>query len=287
MNTKSRISHAFTIDVEDWYHGASYVYEDVQESKRLDYGLSLLLDILSEHNVCATFLWLGKAAEENPKLLKKVASLGHEIGCHGWNHQPVCNMSQTHFKNETHRALSLLSDLTGKVVDVYRAPYFSITHESLWALQILVELGIQYDSSIFPLKKGPYGIPNFTQSIHDIVTESGPITEIPASISRVLGFSLPTSGGGFFRVYPFQLTYWNFLCLERASKPVIFYIHPWELDPLRPFLNQSFSEGLKNKLGIYSTKGKLRNLLKFFSFDTLSNIAISFKHTATSISQAD
>lgn len=277
MNTKARISHAFTIDVEDWYHGASYVYENVKESKRLDYSLSLLLDILTEHNVCATFLWLGKAAEENPKLLKKVASLGHEIGCHGWNHEPVCDMSRVHFKNETHRALSLLSDLTGKTVDVYRAPYFSITHESLWALQVLVELGIQYDSSIFPLKKGLYGISNFTQSIHDITTDSGFITEIPVSINKALGFSIPTSGGGFFRLYPFQLTYWNFLSLERVGEPVIFYVHPWELDPLRPSSNQGFAEYLRNQLGIHSTERKLKNLLKIFSFDTLSNVAMTYK----------
>jgi polysaccharide deacetylase family protein (PEP-CTERM system associated) len=282
MNTQSKIIHAFTIDVEDWYHGTKYVYENVRESKRLDYGISLLLDILSEHNVYATFLWLGKAAEENPKLLKKVASLGHEIGCHGWSHEPVCNMDRIHFKDETHRALSLLSYLTGKMIVVYRAPYFSITHESLWALQVLVELGIQYDSSIFPSKKGRYGIPNFTQSIHDINTESGSITEMPISINKVLGFSIPTSGGGFFRLYPFQITYWNFLSVERSGNPVIFYIHPWELDPLRPFSNQGFAESLRNKLGIKSTERKLKSLLKDFSFNTLSNVAMNFKHIATS-----
>jgi polysaccharide deacetylase family protein (PEP-CTERM system associated) len=282
MNTQARISHAFTIDVEDWYHGTKYVYENVRESKRLDYGLSLLLDILSEHDVYATFFWLGKAAEENPKLLEKVASLGHEIGCHGWRHEPICKMNINHFKDETYHALSLLSDLAERAIVVYRAPYFSITHESLWALQILVELGIQYDSSIFPLKKGQYGIPNFTQSIHSISTESGSITEVPISINRVLGFSIPASGGGFFRLYPFQVTYWNFLSLERSGKPVIFYIHPWELDPSRPFFNQNLTERIRNQLGIQSTERKIKSLLKNFSFNTLSDVAINFKHNATS-----
>jgi polysaccharide deacetylase family protein (PEP-CTERM system associated) len=283
MNTQAEIFHAFTIDVEDWYHGTKYVYENVRESKRLDYGLSLLLDMLSEHDVYATFFWLGKAAEENPKLLEKVASLGHEIGCHGWSHEPICKMNRNHFKDETYHALSLLADLAEREIVVYRAPYFSITHESLWALQVLVELGIQYDSSIFPLKKGQYGIPNFTQSIHDISTESGSITEVPISISKVLGFSIPASGGGFFRLYPFQVTYWNFLSLQRSGKPVIFYIHPWELDPSRPFFNQNFTERIRNQLGIKSTERKIKSLLKSFSFNTLSNVAMNFKYIATSI----
>jgi polysaccharide deacetylase family protein (PEP-CTERM system associated) len=282
MNTQSKISHAFTIDVEDWYHGTKYLYENVRESKRLDYSLNLLLDILSAHDVCATFFWLGKAAKENPKLLKKVASLGHEIGCHGWSHEPVCDMGKNRFKEETSRALSLLADLSERTIVVYRAPYFSITHGSLWALQVLVELGIQYDSSIFPMKKGLYGIPNFSQSIHDISTESGSITEVPISINRVLGFSIPASGGGFFRLYPFQVTYWNFLSLQRSGKPVIFYIHPWELDPSRPFSTQTLTERMRNQLGIKSTEGKIKSLLKIFSFDTLSNVAINFKHTEIS-----
>jgi polysaccharide deacetylase family protein (PEP-CTERM system associated) len=278
MTTQTKISHAFTIDVEDWYHGTKYIYEDVRESKRLDYGLSILLDMLAENNTYATFLWLGKAAEENPKLLEKVSSLGHEIGCHGWSHEPVCNMDRARFKDDTHRALSLLSDLTEKKIVTYRAPYFSITPESLWALQILVELGIQYDSSIFPLKKGQYGIPNFPQYIHDINTESGSITEIPISINKVAGYPIPASGGGFFRLYPFQVTYWNFLSLERSGKPVIFYVHPWELDPLRPSCNQGVAESFRNKLGIKSTNRKLRSLLHHFAFDTLSHVAMKLKH---------
>ncbi|WP_088891485.1 polysaccharide deacetylase family protein [Leptolyngbya ohadii] len=282
MTNQTDVSHAFTIDVEDWYHGTKYVYEDIRESRRLDYSLNLLLDILSEYDVYATFFWLGKAAEENPKLLKKVASLGHEIGCHGWNHEPICRMDRNRFKDETYHALSLLSDLSGRTVTVYRAPYFSITQESLWALQVLVELGIQYDSSIFPLKKGQYGIPNFTPDIHDIATESGFITEVPISINKVLGFSIPASGGGFFRFYPFQVTYWNFCSLQRSRKPAIFYIHPWELDPSRPFSNQTFTERVRNQLGIKSTEVKTKRLLKNFSFNTLTKVALSFKNILAS-----
>jgi polysaccharide deacetylase family protein (PEP-CTERM system associated) len=282
MNTQTKISHAFTIDVEDWYHGTEYVYENIRESKRLDYSLNLLLDILSEYNVYATFFWLGKAAEENPKLLKKVASLGHEIGCHGWSHEAVCKMDRNRFRDETYHALSLLADLSGRTIVVYRAPYFSITHESLWVLEVLVELGIQYDSSIFPLKKGAYGIPNFTQNIHDIMTESGPITEVPMSINRVLGFSIPASGGGFFRLYPYQVTHWNFLSLQRSGKPVVFYIHPWELDSSRPFSNQTLTERIRNQLGIKSTERKIKSLLKNFSFNTLSGVVTDFKHIVTS-----
>lgn len=273
MSTPKKTSHAFTVDVEDWYHGTQYLYEDIQLSKRLDYGLSKLLDLLSKHNIKGTFFWLGKAAEENPDLLKKVSTLGHEIGCHGWEHKPVCDMSRNQFRNDTHRALSLISDLSQKTIILYRAPYFSITHKSLWILQVLVELGIQYDSSILPQRKGRYGIPNFSRHIVDVETKSGTLTEVPVSINRILGFSLPVSGGGFFRLYPYSVTYSNFIYRERKYEPTMFYIHPWELDPFRPSCRNGYLEDFKNTVGLHSTERKLNKLLNNFSFNTLSYVA--------------
>ena len=191
-------------------------------------------------------------------------------------------MTPIRFRDETYHATALISDLIGKDIIAYRAPYFSITKNSLWAFEILVELGFQYDSSILPIKKGRYGISGFAPVIQTINTESGSLIEIPISIRKILGISIPVSGGGFFRLYPFQFTHANFLALEKDSYPVIFYIHPWELDSERPLGNQSLAESFKNKIGISSTKAKLSKLLQYFSFgtlrDSLSNVSSTERH---------
>lgn len=266
------IRHAFTVDVEDWYHGLGEPLEQYRDRKRLDRGINFLLELLAEHQTKGTFFWLGKAAEENPYLLKKVAAAGHEIGCHGWKHEPICDMSPVCFKNDTYHAATLIADLIGAKVIAYRAPYFSITKDSLWALRVLVELGFKYDSSIFPLNKGKYGIPGFSSSIQTVCTASGSIIEIPISIGKRFGKLIPISGGGFFRLYPYQFTRANFRHLEQINCPTIFYIHPWELDSSRPFGKQSLTEYCRNSLGISSTKAKLRRLLRDFYFGTLEDL---------------
>ncbi|MGC1306616.1 MAG: polysaccharide deacetylase family protein [Phormidesmis sp.] len=266
-------THAFTIDVEDWYHGTKDALSKDIKQKRLDRGLNILLDMLAEYEVRATFFWLGSAAQENPHLLKKVVALGHELGCHGLNHQPVCEMTPERFRRDTLQAVSIISNLAGKSVPAYRAPYFSITQSSLWALEILIELGFSYDASIFPAKKGRYGIPGYSQNIHLAQTVSGSIIEIPMSVRSACGLLLPISGGGFFRLYPFSLIRSNFSYLERDNRPGIFYIHPWELDPDRPLGDQTLVQRAKNKIGIQSTQPKLRKLLDHFCFGTIREVA--------------
>jgi polysaccharide deacetylase family protein (PEP-CTERM system associated) len=168
--------------------------------------------------------------------------------------------------------LKTIADVTGRPVKVYRAPYFSITKRSLWALELLAELGVSYDSSICPMRHWRYGIPDFEPRPQLISTPAGPICELPISVRRFLGMNVPASGGGYFRFYPYAFTRGNFLAAEREHRAIVFYIHPWELDPDRPALPQ-WKDRLTNHINLHSTAAKLRRLLGEFSFGPLSRLS--------------
>jgi polysaccharide deacetylase family protein (PEP-CTERM system associated) len=240
--------------------------------RRLHHGLNSLLELLEESQAKGTFFWLGQAALDNPHLVKEVAKAGHEIGCHGLFHEFIYSMSPQRFRNDTKRAQEILTDLTGKPVTAYRAPYFSITRQSLWALDILAELGFRYDSSIFPVKNWRYGILDFKPEIQQILSSAGSIYEMPLSVRQVMGQNIPVSGGAYFRLYPYLLTRSNMLKAEREGRSVIFYTHPWELDPDHPQPSLHWKERLTHNINIRSTKTKLRRLLHDFSFTSLGDI---------------
>jgi polysaccharide deacetylase family protein (PEP-CTERM system associated) len=264
--------HIFTVDVEDWYHGVADEQIRASAERRLDYGLGTLLELLAEHNIKGTFFWLGPAAEEHPQLVRQVAQEGHELGCHGWSHELIYTMSPQKFREETKRARDTIADLTGKAVIAYRAPYFSITRKSLWALEILVDLEFRYDSSIFPVRNWRYGIPDYNPKPQQVNMSFGSIYEIPASVRRVFNYNLPVSGGAYFRLYPYQLTHSNFRALEQEGRHVVFYIHPWELDLNHPPVPLSWKERITHHINRLSTKPKLKQLLQDFSFAPLGDV---------------
>jgi polysaccharide deacetylase family protein (PEP-CTERM system associated) len=267
-----RIQHIFTVDVEDWYHGVADEQLRQSAERRLHYGLGSLLDILEEYNAKGTFFWLAPAAAEHPDLVRKVAQAGHELGCHGWSHELIYTMSPTRFREETKRARDTIADLTGKPVRAYRAPYFSITRQSLWALEILAELEFRYDSSIFPVRNWRYGIPDYNLQPTEVKTASGSIYEVPVSVRRVFNYNIPVSGGAYFRLYPYKITYSNFRALEQEGRHVIFYIHPWELDLNHPPVPLSWKERISNNINRLSTEPKLKQLLQDFSFAPLGDV---------------
>lgn len=272
IKQQEKQQHAFTVDVEDWYHGAGDCKIKVSAERRLHYGLESLLQLLAKYQIKGTFFWLGEAALDNPELVKKVAQAGHEIGCHGLFHDFIYNISPKKFKTDTKLSQEILADLIGKPIIAYRAPYFSITRKSFWALEILAELGFWYDSSIFPIKNWRYGIPDFAPQTQLIQTHAGLIYEIPVSVRQVLGQNIPVTGGAYFRIYPYSLTKSNFIAAERQHQSVIFYIHPWELDPDHPPISLQWKERLTHYVNIHSTKAKLEQLMKDFAFTSLSEI---------------
>lgn len=267
------LQHAFTIDVEDWYHGIP-VNEHIKTSaeRRLHHSLNLLLELLTACKIKGTFFWLAPVALENPNLLQQVVNEGHEIGCHGWSHDLIYSMSPQQFREETHRAANVLADLSGKPITAYRAAYFSITKSSLWALDILAELGFKYDSSIFPIQNWRYGIPDFKPYPQRINTPSGDIYELPISVRRILNQNVPASGGAYFRLYPYKITSHHFRLAERENTPVIFYLHPWELDPNHPKIPFHWKAHFTHYLNLHSTEEKLQKLFQDFSFAPLSEI---------------
>ena len=265
--------HAFTVDVEDWYDGIPIGAESKRQAeRRLHVGLDRLLALLAESHVRGTFFVLGPLAASDPSLVQQIAAAGHEIGCHGWSHDLLYTMTQTRFREETARARDAIAEAAGQPVTAYRAAYFSITRASMWALEELAALGFRYDSSIFPVRNWRYGIPDFGAAPRRIETAAGPISELPLSVRKIGPLTFPTSGGAYFRIYPYRVTRSNIWAAENAGRPVVFYLHPWELDADHPRVPFYWKARLTHYVNLGSTVPKLRRLLNEFSFGPLSEV---------------
>ncbi len=269
----SRPRHAFTVDVEEWFEGIPLDSAlRAAAEPRLERGLEPLLALLETAGVRGTFFVLGPLALSNPAIIHRIAAAGHEVGCHGWSHELVYTMTPERFRDETRRARDAISGCTGAPVLAYRAAYFSITQQSLWALDVLAELGFRYDSSIFPVDNWRYGIPGFDPRPRNIETAHGAIAEWPISTRRVCGRNIPVSGGAYFRLYPFAVTRGNLLAAETAQRPAVFYIHPWELDPDHPRAAFDWKARLTHYANLRSTEPRLRRLLEEFRFGRLGEL---------------
>ncbi len=267
------LRHAFTVDVEEWFHGIPVDGGTrATAERRLDRGLDRLLDRLAAANTRGTFFILGPVADEHPQSVRRIAAAGHEVGCHGWSHDLLYRLTPLQMRDETRRAKELLEDTTGRPVASYRAAYFSITRQSLWALEELAALGFRYDSSIFPVRNWRYGIEDFDSRPQRIETPAGPIYELPISVRRVMGVNLPVSGGAYFRLYPYLLTRSNMREAERAGRPAVFYLHPWELDPDHPRVPFHWKARLTHYVNLTSTEPKLERLLRDFRFAPLGEV---------------
>jgi polysaccharide deacetylase family protein (PEP-CTERM system associated) len=227
---------------------------------------------MAEQSVRGTFFVLGPLARDNPSLVRGLADAGHEVGCHGWSHDLLYEMTPERFRDETARAQDAIAAATGREVTAYRAAYFSITRRSFWALEELARLGFRYDSSIFPVQNWRYGIADFGTAPQRLDTPAGPIAELPMSVREVLRWRLPVSGGAYFRIYPYALTRANFAASERTGTPVVFYLHPWELDPGHPRVPFYWKARLTHYVNLRSTVPKLRHLLQEFTFGPLSEV---------------
>ncbi|MDZ4804263.1 MAG: polysaccharide deacetylase family protein [Candidatus Eisenbacteria bacterium] len=262
--------HAFTVDLEDWYHGIPLdALTRAGAERRLSIGTDRLLELLERHRVSATFFVLGPIAREHPDLLRRIVSLGHDVGSHGTSHDLLYTMTPERFRRETRDSIQAIEEIVAQPVDSYRAAYFSLTRDSLWALEILAELGIRYDSSIMPAHNWRYGIPEFSRLPVRLETAHGPIEEFPISVREIAGRTVPAAGGAYFRLYPWMLTRSNLKAAERAGQPVIFYIHPWELDPDHPRVPFHWKSRMTHYAALDRTLPRLEKMLAEFSFTTL------------------
>jgi len=265
--------NALTIDWEDWYQGLEIPntqwdgYED-----RLGFATHRLLELFAASGARATFFVLGHAAEQHPDLVRAIAAAGHEIATHGHSHTFVYRLTPDEFRAEMTRSIRFLEDLTGRPVRGFRAPFFSITRQSLWALDILAELGIRYDSSIFPVLNYRYGIEDAPRWPHAIRSNGHEITEFPISTWRIGGRNLPIAGGAYFRIYPYAFTRLAFRTLNRGGRTLTFYLHPWEIDPEHPRIPLARRIAATHYVNLKSTEPKLRRLLREFRFAPMGEL---------------
>lgn len=270
--------NAMTVDVEEHFQVSAFDkvvarHSWNQQPSRVCDSTARLLDLFDEFGICATFFVLGCVGERYPRLVKEIADRGHEVASHGYSHRLVYEQSAREFREETGRSRRLLQDASGQPVLGYRAASFSIRRESLWALDVLVDAGFQYDSSLFPIVHDRYGLPGAPRRIHEVTTPLGAsLLEIPPSTVAIMGTVLPVGGGGYLRILPLTYTQWAFRRLNRQAMPAVVYVHPWEVDPEQPRLKAPMTSRLRHYTGLATTVKKLRQLNSMFRFASLRQV---------------
>jgi polysaccharide deacetylase family protein (PEP-CTERM system associated) len=274
--------NALTIDVEDYFHVTAFerhVHRDEWDSYelRVAANISRILTILDEFHIRATFFILGWVAKRAPEMVRDIFRRGHEIACHGYGHELIYGIGPERFREDVRKSKALLEDICGEQVIGYRAPSYSITKKSLWALDILIEEGFSYDSSIFPVYHDTYGIPDADRFPHDIKRSSGAIREFPLTTLpvSVLGreYRLPIAGGGYLRLFPSSfLRKWIRRINTWEKKPAVLYFHPWEVDPDQPRIRAGFKSRFRHYLNLSSTEGKLRRIFSDTKFSTMAAV---------------
>jgi len=270
------MKHALTIDVEEYFqiHAFSCVIPtgswDSYPSA-VEINTERILDLLDEQGVSATFFCLGWIAERNRELIRSIHKRGHEVACHGHMHQVISNQDPAAFREDVARAKDILEDCIGRSVIGYRAPTYSITSRTLWALDILEDLGFRYDSSIFPIHHDNYGIPDAPRIPHRLRHSS--MVEFPISTFRIGSVNLPVSGGGYFRLLPYFVTRSALRSIQRLGQPFVFYIHPWELNPETPRITEAPAlSRFRTYIGINRSFSRFRRLLQDFDFTTVHEV---------------
>lgn len=274
--------NALTIDVEDYFQVNAFA-SSIDYSAWDSYPLRVaentrrILDLLDRFEVKATFFILGWIAERLPGLIREIHDRGHEIACHGYRHQLVYTLSPDAFRADLRLAKQLLEDICGEDIVSYRAPSYSITKKSLWALDILAEEGFCYDSSIFPVYHDTYGIPDAPRFLHHIERKAGRITEFPLTTIRChfgpIDFRLPVAGGGYLRLFPAQLLRAAIGQVNTVeNQPAIFYFHPWEIDPDQPRIKAGLKSTFRHYLNLHRTENKICHLLSRLRFGTMREV---------------
>ena len=268
------IHNALTVDVEDYFHVSAFAgnidqHEWGSHPLRVENNTRRLLDIFDEYNVRATFFVLGWVAERKNALVREIAARGHEVACHGYSHQLVYNQSPEEFREETVRSKNILEDIIQTRIHGYRAASYSITKQSMWAIDILAEAGFDYDSSIFPVRHDRYGIPDTPEYPYRIETKADcSIVEFPLSTARIFRYRLPIAGGGYFRLYPYWLTKAGLKQINSRKKPFIFYLHPWEIDPEQPRVDTNWLSRFRHYNNLDKCEPRLHQLMRDFNFTT-------------------
>ena len=273
--------HAFSIDLEDWFHPELVRHHLPAGSPqpRLKQALSPLLALLRERGVRATFFVLGPIIDANRELVHELVRAGHEIACHGMTHKPLWELTPDDFRRELQDWRDVLHAVEpGLRATGYRAPTFSLDHRTAWALQILAEEGFEYDSSIFPFRNHVYGVRGaplhpYRPSPADLTCAdaAGPIREFPMTVLALGPLRVPVSGGFYLRALPYGFLRW---ALRRVSRQrsIVLYCHPWEFDANTPRLPLGRVDRWITYTGMNTGLAKVRRLLVEFTFGRMDEV---------------
>jgi polysaccharide deacetylase family protein (PEP-CTERM system associated) len=281
-NSQGRVTNALSIDVEDYFQVSAleeHCPRDAWDRMpcRVERNIKIILELLDEANVEATFFTLGWVAERYPRMVERIARRGHEIASHGYAHHRATDLDRLKFVQDVVRSKKVLEDITGVAVRGYRAPSFSIGRNNLWAFECLSDAGYQYSSSVYPVRHDHYGMreaPRFKFEAHP------GFTEVPITTARMLGANLPAGGGGYFRLLPYAVSKWLIDQVNRRERrAAVFYFHPWEVDPEQPRVQGvSAKTRFRHYLNLDRTAPRLRRLLADFAWDRVDRVFLEGTH---------
>lgn len=265
-----------TIDVEDYFQVAAFA--DIVSPRdwgsmeqRVEANIAIILSLLKKHDTRATFFIVGWTAENHPEVVRAIMNHGHNIGCHSYWHRNIYDLTPEEFREDTLKAKTILERICNKRITAYRAPSYSITQKSLWALDILEEIGFTIDSSIFPIRHDIYGIPDAPRFRYKLPQKG--MEEFPISTAILFGQKVPVAGGGYFRLFPYWLTKYALKTINKKEmQPFVFYLHPWEIDNNQPKFNKAkrFSK-FRHYNNLDKTISRFKRLLNDFDFIPLPN----------------
>ena len=273
------ITNALSVDVEEHYHAdifrrATRGRAELPFESRVERNVDRLLGLMSRHGARATWFVVGEVAARHPAMVRRIAGEGHEVGCHSDRHENVSGQTPDEFRADVRRAKARIEEALGGSIAGYRAPNFSIGPAQSWAWRILLEEGFLYDSSTHPILHDRYGQPGAPRFPHEVCREGDRrLIEFPIGTARVLGLNLPIGGGGYFRLSPLAVTSAGIRRVNAAERrPVMFYVHPWELDEGQPRPQMRWSHRFRLYVGIEREEAKLSRLLERFPFGTARDV---------------
>ncbi|MBK7905625.1 MAG: DUF3473 domain-containing protein [Gemmatimonadetes bacterium] len=278
MRDRTRpVRHFFTVDVEEYFQVVAlepYAPRDRWESypRRAADATLRLLELLARHNAIGTFFTVGWLAEREPALMKAIVAAGHEVASHTWDHVRITHQTPEAFRESVRRTKRLIEDQTGAAVVGFRAPSFSIVRGTEWALDILLEEGYRYDSSLFPVKRAGYGYEGGARDPHWIARPAGRLAEFPPATLRLAGRTLPAAGGAYFRILPPTLVHMAVRETEERGQPATFYIHPWEWDPGQPRFDVPLLTRIRHYAGQGGVWGRMDRLLAAYDFTSIASV---------------
>jgi len=272
------LTHILSVDVEDYFQVEAFAGQVSRESwerwpSRVVENTQRVLDLFDAHQARGTFFFVGWVAARFPNLVREAQARGHEIACHSYWHRPVYSLTPQEFREDTRRAKRVIEDACGAAVQGYRAPSWSITKDSLWALEILAEERFTYDSSIYPIHHDLYGVPGAKRFPYTHRCAKGlKLREFPPATLRFAGTNFPAAGGGYLRIFPASYTEMAFRKFEALGERAVVYLHPWELDPHQPRIRGSLKSQLRHYTNLARMEGRVKAILKRHKFVRFSDV---------------